>query len=259
MSDIVRKHRKKADRTAMISCFGEEIAESVSLNDVLATIGEDTGNGAKTATLPLDTRMSSVRRREATGGNLVADAMHWMLTTTLERDPALPMLAMINGGFIRGDRLYKPGSIFTVREVLNELPFPRTMKVLQIEGCHLKEAMAQQLKGSSRGPTGAYPHLSSNAQLKYGVGGSAGSDAGDEQISIHSFAVDGLEISDEQTYIIAVTCFVADGNEGCSSWLKSERIDNPAWDGVNMSCVLLQYLQCHSVIRPVLEERMKLI
>ena len=251
VSTIVKRYRRETDEKAMISAFGKEIASTISLDDVVATLGD-------TATT-LDTRMSSVRRREATGGNLIADAMHWMLETYMYADKCndkLPMLAMINGGFIRGDRLYKAGSILTIRDVLKELPFPRTMKVLEIEGCHLIDALTQQLKGSSKGPTGAYPHLSSNARLRYELGNSSSDN--DEGINITSFAVDGVPISDKQKYLIAVTCFVAGGNEGCTSWRKSNCIQNAAWDNVNMACIFMKYLQSHSIIHPVLEERVKL-
>ena len=172
---------------------------------------------------------------------------------------SLPMLAMINGGFIRGDTLYKLGYNITVREVLKELPFPHTMKVLEMKGVHLKMAMMQQLKGSSRGPTGAYPHLSSNAVLRYGVGSTEDSNnEAEDEYFIHSFAVDGMEVQDERKYLIAVTTFVAGGNEGCPAWLQGRRIDNSAWTDINMSCVLLKYLQIHRVIYPVLEGRVVL-
>ena len=251
-SNIVKRYRKETDESAMKIAFREEIASTISLDDVIANIGDNNSR------LPLDTRMSSVRRREATGGNLVADAMHWVLQTSMSNANTnnYPMLAMINGGFIRGDRLYKPGSIFTVRDVLNELPFARTMKVLEIEGYHLKSAMAQQFMGSSRGPTGAYPHLSSNARLTYVLTTELD---GSEDIGIQSFTVDDVEILDTQKYLIAVTCFVAGGNEGCTYWLESNCIQNPAWEDVNMSCILLKYLQSNSDIHPVLEDRVKKI
>jgi hypothetical protein len=38
-----------------------------------------------------------------------------------------PTLVMINGGFIRGDRLKGPGADITARDVRMELPFPGTM------------------------------------------------------------------------------------------------------------------------------------
>ncbi|KAL3811045.1 hypothetical protein ACHAXA_004556 [Cyclostephanos tholiformis] len=279
VSEIVRRYRKETEAEALITSFGVEIASSLGLDDVVATVGSSpytstTSTSTMTMPQPLDTRMSSVRRRESTGGNLVADAMRWMLEANIDRrdatigesvtDSPHPMLSMINGGFIRGDRLYPPGCVITARDVLTELPFPRTMTALIISGKHLREALAQQLRGSSSGPTGAFPHLSSNASLRYslGVGSCSDDDTtddhNDEVRRIISFTVDGIEVPDEGRYIVAVTSFVAEGSEGCTSWSKGERLHNSAWDGINMSCVLLKYLQHCSIINPVLEGRVKL-
>ncbi|KAL7505825.1 hypothetical protein ACHAXN_003258 [Cyclotella atomus] len=247
---IVQKHRKKTEKDMLVASFGEDMASQLNLDDVIATIKRPDNN---CIIPPLDTRMSSVRRREATGSNLVADAMRWILKTHIEPEyAALPMLAMINGGFIRADRLYQPGS-FTVRHLLKELPFPRGMVVLRLEGRHLKDALAQQLKGSSRGPTGAFPHLSHNARMKYYISSSA---SDDEIIHIESLTVDGSEVADTQEYLTAVTGFVADGSEGCTSWLHSCRIENDAWRDRLMCYVVLKYLQHCSVILPQLEGRL---
>ena len=154
ISQIVQKHRRITEESMLIASFGKDIASHVKIDDVLATIEMS----KESSSLPLDTRMSSVRRREATGSNLVADAMLWMLMSNIQASKedvcSLPKLAMINGGFIRADRLYQPGSNFTVRHLLKELPFPRGMAVLKLKGRHLKDAIKQQLKGSSYGPTG---------------------------------------------------------------------------------------------------------
>ena len=154
ISNIVQFHRRKTEESMLIASFGKDLAAQLKLDDVLATIEK----AEYTTSLPLDTRMSSVRRREATGGNMVADAMRWMLVTNIDLDQNgishLPMLAMINGGFIRADRLYQTGSDFTVRHLLKELPFPRDMVVLKLKGKHLRDGLRQQLVGSSRGPTG---------------------------------------------------------------------------------------------------------
>ncbi|KAL7438091.1 hypothetical protein ACHAXM_006046 [Skeletonema potamos] len=249
VTDIVKRYRKKTDEDSMVESFGREAAESMRLDDVIATIS--------LSSLSLDTRMSSVRRREATGGNLVADAMHWLIQANIGNtytNASNPTLAMINGGFIRGDRQYSPGSDFTIRHILKELPFPRTMEVLEIQGIHLRDALRQQLLGSSKAPTGAFPHLSSNSRLEYLI-----SDDKDDAVSILSFQVNGVEVDDEQVYIIGVTSFVADGNEGCNSWTESVRLRNEAWNDSFISNVVLQYLSCpcHRVITPLLEGRVK--
>lgn len=246
---IVKRHRERTEKDMLVSCFGQDTAAKLHLDDIIATIDKSSKS------LPLDTRMSSVRRREATGGNLIADAMHWMLKTHIQSEYTnLPMLAMINGGFIRADRLYQPGSDFTVRHLLKELPFPRGMVVLKLNGKHLKEALAQQLKGSSRGPTGAFPHLSQNSRMVY-ERSSSKQDV--EIITIHSLTVDGSDVADDQEYLIAVTGFVADGSEGCTSWLHSIRIGNIAWKDKRVCYIVLKYLQHNPVIIPRLEARTK--
>jgi 2',3'-cyclic-nucleotide 2'-phosphodiesterase (5'-nucleotidase family) len=262
VNQIVQTYRQKTEKAMLVSSFGDELASRLHLDDVVATIASqpDSNNNSNSTTIPpLDTRMSSVRRRESTGSNLIADAMHWFLKTNIQSEYAShPMLAMINGGFIRADRVYPPGHALTVRQLLKELPFPRGMVVLKIEGRHLKDALGQQLKGSSKGPTGAFPHLSYNARMKYEISSPTSSSCDDEEvIHIQSLTVDGSEVSDTQEYLIAVTGFVADGSEGCTSWLNSRRIENDAWREDRLMCfVVLRYLKHCSVIVPRLEGRM---
>ena len=68
---------------------------------------------ATTAT-ELDSRNVTVRTREAAIGNLIADAV---------RDDAHADVAILNGGGIRGSKIYAPGDTISRRDVLNELPF----------------------------------------------------------------------------------------------------------------------------------------
>ena len=88
-SAIMGRYRRVTEKRSMISIFGAEIASSLGLDYVVATIGDGGPSGSRSSTTatatakatprprPLDRRMSSVRRREATGGDLVADAMLW--------------------------------------------------------------------------------------------------------------------------------------------------------------------------------------
>ena len=58
----------------------------------------------------LDSQRGEVRTRETTMGNLVADALR----------EAMAEAVLINGGGIRGDRLYEPGTVLTRRDILPE-------------------------------------------------------------------------------------------------------------------------------------------
>src|SRR5215207_3372083 len=61
----------------------------------------------------LDSRNATVRGREAAIGNLIADAM---------RERSRADAAIMNGGGIRGGKVYEPGAALTRRDVQAELP-----------------------------------------------------------------------------------------------------------------------------------------
>ena len=67
-----------------------------------------------TITAELDSRRASVRTGEATMGNLVADGMRAAVGADI---------AITNGGGIRADKVYAPGTEITRRDILSELPF----------------------------------------------------------------------------------------------------------------------------------------
>ena len=85
-----------------------------------------------TTEAPLDSRIASVRAREASFGSLVADAV---------RAGTGAEIGLMNGGGIRGDRLYPAGAQLTRRDILSELPFGNTTVLVAIDGATLREAL----------------------------------------------------------------------------------------------------------------------
>ena len=80
----------------------------------------------------LDSRSIAVRSQETAMGNLVADA---------ERATTGADVAIANGGGIRANRLYAPGSKLTRRDILSELPFGNSIVVVELSGTDLKAAL----------------------------------------------------------------------------------------------------------------------
>ena len=105
--------------------------------DLMGRDPEEIVTVLKSSSVPLDTRSRTVRTKNSSSGNLVANALLWYHSVDL---------AVINGGFLRGDRFYKPGEQISLRDVLQELPFPRTSCCLRICGKHLLKALQQQLQ-----------------------------------------------------------------------------------------------------------------
>ena len=87
----------------------------------------------------LDSRNAAVRGGEAAIGNLIADAM---------RQAVKAEIAITNGGGIRGNATYAPGSSRTSRTVLSELPFGNKTVLLEISGAGLEEALEQGFAGA---------------------------------------------------------------------------------------------------------------
>ena len=91
-----------------------------------------------------------MRGREAAIGNLIADAM---------RERSRADAAIMNGGGIRGGKVYEPGAAITRRDVQAELPFGNHLVALDVKGSDLRLALEN---GLSRLPAaaGRFPQVS---------------------------------------------------------------------------------------------------
>ena len=78
-----------------------------------------------TAEVEISTLRSQVRGQENIFGNITADAMRKMAKTDV---------ALMNGGGIRGNQIYKAGHKFTLREMYEEFPFGNLNIKIEITG-----------------------------------------------------------------------------------------------------------------------------
>ncbi len=97
-----------------------------------AFLGEKIG----TTNVELSTKRSEVRSKENIFGNFVADAI---------KDYAKAEIAIINGGIIRGNKIYSKGTILTRRDIFAELPFRNKIVLLEIKGGKILEALENGL------------------------------------------------------------------------------------------------------------------
>ncbi len=103
-----------------------------------------------TTEVELDTRRATVRSRESNFGNLVADAMR--AATGAE-------IAITNGGGIRGDRTYPPGTVVTRKDILTELPFGNVTVLLELTGADILEALENGVSQVEK-QAGRFPQVS---------------------------------------------------------------------------------------------------
>jgi 5'-nucleotidase/UDP-sugar diphosphatase len=149
-----------------------------------------------TTAVTLDSRNATVRGREAAIGNLIADAM---------RARARADLAIMNGGGIRGGKVYEAGTAITRRDVLAELPFGNYLVTLNIKGSELRPAIEN---GLSRLPAaaGRFPHVS-GMTIEFDPKLPVGS-------RVLAMTVGGAPVDPNKFYRVATNDFMARGGDG---------------------------------------------
>lgn len=189
-----------------------------------------------TTAVQLDSRTATMRTGEAAIGDLFSDAIR----ATTGADAALT-----NGGSIRGEKVYSPGSAITRRDILAELPFGNRVAVLRLDGTELRAALEN---GISRmpDPAGRFPQISGmsfQADLS--------KPAGQRVLSVHI----GKEPLDEsRTYTLATNDFLARGSDGYAMFRDAKRVA-PDSDGSLMANDVMVYLKKIGTVKTAVEGR----
>jgi 5'-nucleotidase/UDP-sugar diphosphatase len=159
-----------------------------------------------TTTVTLDSRNAIVRGSEAAIGNLIADAM---------REQTRADAAIMNGGGIRGGKVYEPGTAITRRDVQTELPFGNHLVALRLKGSDIRLAIEN---GLSRLPAnaGRFPHVSGMT-----VAFDPQRPAGGRVLAI---AIDGAPLDPDRLYRVAVNDFMARGGDGYTTLATADRL-----------------------------------
>jgi 5'-nucleotidase/UDP-sugar diphosphatase len=153
-----------------------------------------------TTAVELDSRNATVRGREAAIGNLIADAM---------RERTRADAAIMNGGGIRGGKVYPPGTAITRRDVQAELPFGNHLVALEVKGSDLGLAIEN---GLSRLPAaaGRFPQVS-GMKVAFDPQRPAGG-------RVLAITVGGAPLDANKVYRVAINDFMARGGDGYSSF-----------------------------------------
>jgi 2',3'-cyclic-nucleotide 2'-phosphodiesterase (5'-nucleotidase family) len=211
-----------------------EVAKVVaSYNDDLAK--ELDAPLASTAT-ELDSRTATVRGGEAAIGSLIADAM---------RNTTGSDVALMNGGGIRGGRVYPSGSTITRRDVLAELPFSNRILRVTVSGAKLRQALENGLALYPR-PGGRFPQISGMT-----VVADSTRPAGQR---ITSMRIGDTELDDNATYSVALTDFMTRGGDGYTQF-QGAASALPENDAPLVANNVMVYLRKLGTIRNTVEGR----
>ena len=145
---------------------------------------------------PLDSRTATVRTGEAALGNLVADALRAYFRAEI---------GLVNGGGLRGDRLYPAGHVLSRRDLIGEMPFGNAVEELEVSGAVLLLALEHGLSGVQEG-AGRFPQVS-GLRFSYDPAAPAGRRLG-------PVLVGGARVDPARRYSLATTDYLAAGGDG---------------------------------------------
>lgn len=190
-----------------------------------------------TTAIELDSRTATVRSGEAAIGDLFADAMR-----IATRSDA----ALINGGGIRGGKIYAAGSAITRRDILAELPFNNRVIVLELSGRALRQAVEH---GLTQLPytSGRFPQVS-GIEATYALARPPGA-------RIISMQVGGKPVDDERLYRVAVLDFLARGGDGYAMLETAKRI-TPDNDAPLLANEVMSYIRSLGTVASLKEGRL---
>ena len=203
-------------------------------NDLDAGLSQVIGHAATA----IDTRRAHVRSRETTFGNLLTDAM---------RRATGSDIALHNGGGIRGDTIYPPGTVITRRMVLSELPFGNRAVVLDLPGHALRLILEHSVSAIDQG-SGRFLQVS-GLSFAYDPSQPAGS-------RVVAIDVGDTALDPQASYTVATTDFLAGGGDGYQAFETADVVISAA-DGRVLANLLSDDISAAGTISAEREGRIR--
>jgi len=188
---------------------------------------------------PLDSRKASVRGQETAIGDFFADTMRAVTGADV---------AIINGGGIRGNRLYAAGTKLTRKDAVRELPFNNQLVTLELSGADLRAAMenAVWLIGKD---AGRFPQIS-GARIVVRRDAVPGS-------RLASIEIGGAPLDDAKLYKLATSDFLARGKDGYVALTRSKPLVSEL-EGPLLANVIAEAIAKSGAIAPVVDGRIRI-
>lgn len=211
------------------------LAESVAAYE--QTLSDELDFELGTTETALDSRRSTVRATEAAIASMFADAI---------REATGADVAIMNGGGIRADREYEPGTVLTRRDIQSELPFGNKTVLLEISGSELVDALENGFSEIENG-AGRFPHVS-GMTLKYDPSRPAGE-------RVLEVMYGGAPLDPDASLTLAINDYLAGGGDGYRMLADNPRIVDE-YAAVLMTVQVFEYIQSRGSISPMIDGRM---
>jgi len=189
-----------------------------------------------TTSTELDSRKKTVRYGEATIGNLIADAM---------REGVGADIGIANGGGIRANKIYEPGTSLTRGDILTELPFGNVVVKLGLTGAQIWEALENGVSQVENG-AGRFPQVSGmsfvwNPKAKAGA-------------RIVSAKIGGQPLDKGRSYTVATNNYAAGGGDGYKVFKKGKVLID-ASGATLLASMVMDYINAKGTVSPKIEGR----
>lgn len=191
-----------------------------------------------TTNVELRTKRSEVRSRENIFANLVADAM---------KDYAKADIAIINGGVIRGDRIYSKGSLIRRKDIFAELPFRNKTVLLDIKGDKVLEALENGLSRFEE-KDGRFLHVS-GLQVIYDT-------SLEPYKRVKKVLVGNKELQKDKVYRLTASDFAYKGGDNFDMLKDSKQIKSYNLAHRFIYDIVINYLSNKKIIESDFEDRL---
>lgn len=201
-----------------------------------ASLDESLNVEIGTSDVMLDSRRNVVRAEESAMGDLIADAM---------RDATGADATITNGGGIRGDRTYDPGTVLTRRDILTELPFGNVTVVTEISGSQILAALENGVSRVEDG-AGRFPQVS-GLSFAFDVSAPSGS-------RVSEVTVGGAPLDLVKVYKVATNDYMLGGGDGYGALGGGNVLVNKG-NGNLMANDVMDYVQTVGTVTTEVEGR----
>ncbi|MFO1067514.1 MAG: 5'-nucleotidase C-terminal domain-containing protein [Geminicoccaceae bacterium] len=201
-----------------------------------AKLDAELGQPVGTTAVALDSTRESVRTRESNMGNLIADAI---------RETVGADVAIVNGGGIRGDKVYDAGTTLTRKDVLSELPFGNVTVLLEINGADLLAALENGVS-QVEDKAGRFPQVS-GMTYTYDAARPAGS-------RIVKVEIGGAPLDPAKVYKLAANDYIFGGGDGYAPLTRTIALIDPSGAKL-MASQVMDWIAAKGSVAPAVEGR----
>ncbi len=223
------------------------IAKWKAISDVVGN--KPVGNITATIARAKTASGSEDRASESDLGNMIADAQLWASLGSGAQ------LALMNPGGIRGDLLFPQATgegdgVVTYAEAFTVQPFGNLMSTMPMTGAQIKAALVQQCQPATS--SRPFLHLGVSAGVTYDLQKTITVDSAGKAtctaVTVSNLKLNGVDIADGTTYMVAVNNFLADGGDNFAAF-KDTPVASRIGGGIDLD-QLNAYLGSQGPIAP---------